>query len=116
MIFVAQSHYSLLLSGLQHRYKRPFQSHIRRFDVTAGLMESYVKVTSRRTGQKRPRKTQRLNLICVVSPYCINECNGLTPFRTAPKTWGALAVAWCFLVRTAILTARNPLAIVPPLC
>src|SRR5436190_5045994 len=69
--FVVQSHYPLLLLGLQHRHKRPFQSHIRRFDVTYCLTESYVKMTSRRTGNERPRKTHRLNLICVVSPYCL---------------------------------------------
>src|SRR5205085_951351 len=61
--FVEQSHYSLLLLGLQHLHKRQFQSHIRRFDVNYCLIESYVETASRRTGNERPRKTDRLNSI-----------------------------------------------------
>ena len=32
--FATQSHYPLLVLGLQQRHKRPFQSYIKPFDVT----------------------------------------------------------------------------------
>jgi len=47
------------------------------------LIESYVKTTFRRTGHERLRITGRLNVIVVVSPYCLiawSESNGPIPF------------------------------------